>query len=360
MNSELLKSYDNWLSEGTAVALVGRQYMMPAEGKDAVIFPPTYARPKEFQGEWPGYNIDTFPDGTSVCLVDSVGSQANRLEPMFKREPYKKLVPQVVVGLVTRNGENLEVNLLDAGHRAADALVRYSTLSSQLREAFVRYSQGDVVPLARVAPTSVVFGAWDSRGTQAKVPRLLRSVIRAYNVRVLHRSATYIPPLDYENGGVLPEITDPKERDRRAEEGLVHNPASWSHGGILVLGEIRRDVMCNLAALRSLRGPDPEATMTVRRYLLGLALVACTALPEPNLREGCELVLDRDRPPQWELVRWDGQREALSLVHEDALAYAQAAAEAFGVSPETITAEFKPEKVVEALKKTKEERKKSE
>ncbi|MFN3413872.1 MAG: type I-U CRISPR-associated protein Cas7, partial [Thermoanaerobaculum sp.] len=76
-------------------------------------------------------------------------------------------------------------------------------------------------------------------------------------------------PLDYENQRVLPEISDSKERERRAEEGLVHNPASWSHGGILVLGEIRRDVMCNLAALRSLKAEDDERTMTVRRYLLG-------------------------------------------------------------------------------------------
>ncbi|MFN3413871.1 MAG: type I-U CRISPR-associated protein Cas7, partial [Thermoanaerobaculum sp.] len=92
----------------------------------------------------------------------------------------------------------------------------------------------------------------------------------------------------------------------------------------------------------------------------GLALLAFTAFPEPNLREGCELVLDPERPPRWEEVSWDGHRDLISVTHEAALAYAQVAAEAFGVSPENITAEFNPEKVVQALKKTKEERKKSE
>jgi hypothetical protein len=41
-----------------------------------VIFPPTYADI--------GYNIDTLADGTRVATIDTVGSQANRLEPIFK------------------------------------------------------------------------------------------------------------------------------------------------------------------------------------------------------------------------------------------------------------------------------------
>ena len=31
--------------------------------------------------DWTGYNIDRFEDGASVCQIDSVGSQANRIEP---------------------------------------------------------------------------------------------------------------------------------------------------------------------------------------------------------------------------------------------------------------------------------------
>lgn len=360
MNDSILQRFDHWLKEdATAVALVGRQYLLPVEGKDAVIFPPTYAPPEGFRGEWPGYNIDTFPDGTSVCLIDSVGSQANRLEPMFKFAPYKDLVPQVVVKLASKTGEELEINLLDAGHRAADALVRYSELATELRGAFTALAKGNATPLAKLAPTSLVFGVWDSRGTQVKASRILRSVIRAYNVRLLHRSATYIPPINYEEKGILDELLEKVERDRRAQEGLVHNPASWSHGGVQVLGEIRRDILSNLAEVRILKGSSPEETLALRRYLLGLSLVAFTAWPEPNLREGCELVLDPDKPPVSEEVHRDGKRHPVTLSHEDALTYARQAALAFGVKSEPVFARFLAAKVVEALKKSKEERKKA-
>ena len=43
--------------------------------------------------------------------------------------------------------------------------------------------------MAKIAPTSLLFGVWDSRSTQVKVARVFRSVIRAHNVRKLSRSA---------------------------------------------------------------------------------------------------------------------------------------------------------------------------
>ncbi|MCJ7797868.1 MAG: type I-U CRISPR-associated RAMP protein Csb1/Cas7u, partial [Thermoleophilia bacterium] len=103
--------FDDWLKDDSDVAaLVMRQWLEPVEGKDAVIFPPTYAKPERMKEEdWTGYNIDRFDDGSSVCQIDSVGSQANRMEPIFKREKYKHLVPQVVI----KAGER-EVHLLDA------------------------------------------------------------------------------------------------------------------------------------------------------------------------------------------------------------------------------------------------------
>jgi CRISPR-associated protein Csb1 len=38
------------------------------------VFPPTYADI--------GYNIDLLSDDTKVCTIDSVGSEANRMEPV--------------------------------------------------------------------------------------------------------------------------------------------------------------------------------------------------------------------------------------------------------------------------------------
>src|SRR5438552_17155021 len=169
-DNQVLEQFDSWLKDDSPVAaLVMRQWLVPVEGKDAVIFPPTYASPEGKRPEdWLGYNIDRLDDGSSVCQIDSVGSQANRMEPIFKCERYSKLVPQVII-----EAGNKKVNLLDAGHRAADAIVRFSDLADELEKAFhALQDQGNAELLAKIAPTSLVFGAWDSRGIQAKMPRI--------------------------------------------------------------------------------------------------------------------------------------------------------------------------------------------
>jgi CRISPR-associated protein Csb1 len=288
-----------------------------------VIFPPTYARPERTREEdWLGYNIEHFEDGSSVCQIDSVGSQTNRMEPVFKRKPYSELVPDIVIKAAGR-----DVHLLDAGHRAADAIVRFSDLREDLKRAFNAIKAGDAAPMAKIAPTSLVFGAWDSRDTQVKVPRIVRSVIRAFDVRRQHRSALYVPAIDYVGEGLIEAPRSKTEQDSMSQLGLRHAPATWTHGGIQVLGEIRRDAAVNLVALRALGagkgGDDRDAkTLELRRYVLGLALVCFTAPQETSLREGCQLIPDADHPAEWHLVRHDGKREPFGLSHAEALSYA--------------------------------------
>jgi CRISPR-associated protein Csb1 len=330
-----LTRFDSWLADEGPAALVIREHLMPVEGADGVLFPPTFAAAEDKTKFAGGYNIDGPLDGTNVCLIDSVGSQANRIEPLFAREKYAGLVPQVEV----KAGEKT-VNLLEAGHRAGDAIVRCSALQKPLQDAFKAVLKGDAEPLARIAPTSLVFGVWDSRDTQAKLPRLVASTIRAFNVRKLTRSAQYVPAVDYVPAGLLEEPAEKKERDAYAERGFIHVPASGSHGGVIAQGGIRRDATLSLAALRLLAaGKDPQKTRALQRYILGLALVAFTASPSGYLRQGCNLVLDPDKPRELTEVHGDGRRVALSLSHEDALAFARAAAEAFGVG-EKRTVEF--------------------
>src|SRR5438067_12678791 len=141
--SELTK-FGHYFNYDGPAALVLRQHLMPVEGVDGVLFPATYAKGDGFPG---GYNIDTDHSGKNVALIDSVGAQANRIEPLFKEEKYKHLVPQIVV----KAGEK-EVNLLDAGHRAGDALVRCSELQKTLQDAFRASQKGDAEPLAKIAP----------------------------------------------------------------------------------------------------------------------------------------------------------------------------------------------------------------
>jgi CRISPR-associated protein Csb1 len=350
MSEETLRQYDEWLTdESPLAALVMRQWLVPVEGKDSVIFPPTYATPERPPEGWLGYNIDRFEDGTSVCQIDSVGSQANRIEPLFKRGPYNKLVPQITI-----EADGRHISLLEAGHRAADAIVRFSNLAPDLEAAYQAWlDRGDAQPLAKLAPTSIVFGSWDSRATQAKLPRIVRSVIRAYDVKTLHRSAQYSTIAGEILEGAEVEVTT---TGIKAELGFAHVPAAWTHGGVLVQRETRRDAALNLSALRALGADPAENVLKLRRYILGLALVAFTAPQETFLREGCQLVPDTNRTAEWKAVKHDGNSEYLAITHTDALAFAQVAATDFEVG-ESKTATFDAQSAREALGQTKEQRK---
>ncbi|HEX7551267.1 MAG TPA: type I-U CRISPR-associated RAMP protein Csb1/Cas7u, partial [Candidatus Methylomirabilis sp.] len=175
--------FDAWFQDDGPAALVLREPLQPVSGDGSAIFPPTYAPEQGSASKKSEYVIDQLKDGQSICQIDSVGSQGNRLEPLFKSAPYDTLVPQVTIV-----AGDQKVSLLDAGHRAADAIVRFSDLGPQFEAAFTALLAGDASKLARLAPTSLVFGVWDSRGTMAKAPRIVASTIRAYDVEVIHRS----------------------------------------------------------------------------------------------------------------------------------------------------------------------------
>lgn len=313
------------------VALTLRQKLLPVEGEGSVIFPPTYADV--------GYNIDALADGTKVAAIDSVGAQANRLEPIFKaakagqpENPLARLVPQIDIAY----GNEKSVSILEAGHRLGDAIVRSSDLKDDAKHAFSLFlDTGDATALARLSPTSLVFGVWDSRDTQAKLPRLVQSVIRAWDVSPLTRSAQYNPTLDYAALDVFSEEEKQKAEGKAsgdlAERGFVHVPATGSHGGVVARGPIERMVTVNLVALRRLDGENGPA---LRRYILGLALVAATAPLDGFLRAGCLLVPDDSAPAEWLAVARDGKKTPVALTPAATLDYATAAAAAFGVGPD--------------------------
>jgi len=348
-----LTSFDHYLNDDGPAALVLREHLMPVEGVDGVVFPATFAAGDGFPG---GYNIDPPPTREepwktpNVCLIDSIGSQANRIEPLFMQPKYEHLVPQVVI----EAGEH-KVNLLEAGHRAGDALFRCSELHQELQTAFKAVLAGDAEPLARIAPTSLVFGVWDSRDTQAKLPRLVSSTIRAFDVQRLTRGAVYIPPVDYAAMDVFSEEEKAKaqgdSKSPLAKRGFVHNPASGSLGGVIARGGIRRDAMLGLAALRLLHaGKDEHRTLALRRYVLGLSLVAFTYPIPSYLRQGCALVITPDKPRELSEVYADGTRRSCSITPDAAFEFATLAAEHFGVA-ENRTVKFDKVKAKEDVKK---------
>lgn len=348
------ETLDSWATKTDGpVALRLKQKLLPIE-ESGIIFPPTYADI--------GYNIDTLSDGTRVATIDSVGSQANRLEPIFKSDSTDRkdwLVPQVQIVIrkeacgaceACRKAEaggskktkkdgclhprEVTRSLLDLAHRAADAVVQASPeLLKVLSPAFRALQQGDAGPLCTIAPTSLVFGVWDSRGdTGEKRPRLVRSIIRAWDVEPLHAAAQFNSIwklLDEEQQEALKKEAKAKKVEL-SEKGLADAPATFRKtkvaqylngspnpearvlGGVLVRGRVEREVTVNLVALRGLRGKNETETSAIRKYLLGLSLMAAMADMELFLREGC-LLRYAENADQWYEVPRRGEPESISL-----------------------------------------------
>jgi CRISPR-associated protein Csb1 len=353
-----LDKFDNIIQDDTIAAIVMRQHLKPVEGETpTVIFPPTYAGI--------GYNIDTLDQNgeiKNVCTIDSVGSQANRMEPIFKKTEYKDLVPQITVEIRKppakgqEQGELIDtVNLLDAGHRIADAVARFSDKANEINKAFNAIKNGNAIPLAKLSPTSIVFGCWDSRGTSVKLPRIVRSTIKAFNVSKLTRAAQYVPATEhYEEA--FERLSD-KERKKFADAGMGHVPSTGAPGGVLLdsKSEVIKETVVSLSPLRSLQTGDDSTAIKLRSYIFGLSLVAITAPQEPMLRMGCELTADPEKPVSWEIVYCDGTRKSFTISHDDALKFAQDAKNAFGIG-ESQTFVFDSKKANEALKKEKEKK----
>lgn len=344
--SEMISKFDKYLAPDGPAALVIREHLIPVEGADGIFFPATYAAKK--QGDPSEYNIDyensKDNSGHNIALIDSVGSQANRIEPMFTDGEYAKLVPQITI----KAGDKT-INLLNAGHRAGDAIARCSELGVELQSAFKEILKGNALPLTKIAPTSLVFGVWDSRDTQAKLPRLIASTVRAYDVRKLTRSAQYTPAAEYIKEGLLPEPEKKEEKDSYSERGFIHVPSTGANGGVIAEGGIRRDATLALSALKLLQAGDDTETKALQRYILGLALVAFTKLPLGYYRQGTILVLDPEGKREFSEVALNGKRTPCDVKHTEALAYAIAVAEAFGVEPSKHV-NFEPEKAKMDLK----------
>ncbi|MDA1051737.1 MAG: type I-U CRISPR-associated RAMP protein Csb1/Cas7u [Planctomycetota bacterium] len=384
--SDLLRKFDHLIEERGPAAIVLKQWLKPVG--DPVIFPPTYANPKE--GDPAMYNIDRFGETAtlgkrfekfkkthtfmdtdrvehgrlqSVCVIDGIPSQANRIEPAFGRmmetdgSPLK-LVPAIKVNALI-DGQPVALDLLvDAGHRIADAMLRYTSIAQEVTAAILARKQGDSAPLAKLAPTSLVFGMWDSQMTGVKVPRLVNSIIRAFDVREYRRSSQFNPAMDFEAAGVTTEKGDKK----LSVVGMDGAPSTFQPGGIEALGGICRDASLNLCTLRDIVTTDSTQTLKLQRYILGLSLVAITYFDGMtlNLRQGCQLVAIPDKPMTRITVNANGTEDELEIDNNVAIGYAVAAATDFGIGPDRIDATFDVKAAKAARKTAKKDKAKAE
>jgi len=339
LTKELIETWANDSAAPVALHLKQKLTSIECITKEdrCIIYPPTYADI--------GYNIDP-AEGKKVVLVDSVGSQANRMEPLFKSTSDKRedwLVPQIQIALGedTNEVKAIRLSLLDLAHRGADAVVQSSgRLAKAVRAAFAELRKtGDAIPLCSIAPTSLLFGVWDSRGSSSeKRPRLIRSVIRAWDVEVLHAAAQFNSVWKELDEKQRKELQDEakKQKKKLSVKGFADAPAIFRDtntaqyvqgfpnpearvlGGVLVKGGIERTVTINLVALRGLQGSEAKEAMALRSYLLSLALIAATAEMDLFLREGCHLRYTGD--DRWFSVPRRGEIMEVNLATEQAAA----------------------------------------
>ncbi len=308
-------SIDSILSDPTHVALVYRQKLEPVEGRELPIFPPTYAAPTTgAPSHGTPYTVNRLHDGTLAASLDSVQSQANRMETIFGGA-FDDTVPQIVVKAGVES-----MRLTDLSHRLADAAVRCTDMESEIHDAFEEFARGNCGPIARLGPTSLVYGAWDSRDTQVKIPRAIRAEIVAHDIQIFTRSAQFSGAFSRKAFGF-----GETEWKRGAEVGFAPTPSVDQHGGVVVRGDIIQSASIHLGAVRSLR--DETGGDLIATYAFGLALVGLLyGARDYQLRSGCWMVPAGD--PDVEIVHADGSRMRISLDAKDTAAFLRTAAKA--------------------------------
>lgn len=339
-------------------ALRRRQRLQPIGGKGDKIFPPTY--PEERPRAGPRHVFERRRiDGAEVwcVLVDSVQSQANRLEEALLIAVRDRSIelPYIAVDFTGKELSGVgEITSLDAPHRIYDAILRDSLLDGQ---PFMRSPLGlrlaeakpnDATALLEASPTALLFGAWHSTGEGgglgAKFPRCLVSEIVAVNTPVDEigdqrtgeieprtsgrRTGSRIDPL-----GVLRKVEVFKGPDgwdvdqHSAGKGAKKvRPSEINHGNIaptvqplgVTCDYAEHMAVISLAGLRRLAFGGDERDLAARAMLAALGL---TALVEQDargyaLRSRCDLVCDGRAP--LELLHADGRTEELPLDREAA------------------------------------------
>lgn len=173
--------------------------LQPVGGGGDKLFPPTYPGVGPNAPSRHVFERRRHVDGGDVwcVLVDSVQSQANRLEEalLAAADQGRLRIPYVTVDFSGAGLDPLKrITSLDAPHRVYDAILRDSLLDGQ---PFMQSEPGrglaaakpaDATALLELSPTALLFGAWHTQGEGgglgAKFPRALVSEIMGIDTPV--------------------------------------------------------------------------------------------------------------------------------------------------------------------------------
>lgn len=347
-----------------AAAFRCRRRLQPAGGPGDKVFPPTYAGAVYAveQRRLPGR-----PEPVTCVLLDSVQSQANRMELALQEAVDAGLIqlPLVVVDFTpwSPDGSKPETErLLDAvgkitslqvPHRLADAILRDSQIEEEdqqgnkkhvsFRESAIgkrlnQVNPQNATPLFELCPTALVFGMWDSTGPKgglgAKFERAMVSEIVGIGASLseLHKNrGVRRDPLEIsksvslrktaDGGWEISEAPSAKGVIRPSEVNHSSVPFETDNAGVTI--EYAEQITTlSLIVLRRLRFPLPknkgesdedhkkrcgEADISARTVLAALGLCAATLAFQngAGLRSRC--LLWPEEPMIWELLAKPGE-----------------------------------------------------
>jgi len=264
-----------------------------------------------------------FVTWSNGAVLDSVQSQANRIEAVFAQYPDIVPATQVVYPDTT-------VALVEVPHRAADPAISYC-----FREELESLPSKPEL-LARRAPTSFLFGLCDIRGSRnIRLTRAIASDVIVRNGETRPAASSLSTPFSNEVRADFAEKLS--EHGLTGSEIGVEQVPTYSERGTVdvVHATIERTVVFSLEVF------EPYKSNTeLYDYLVGLALVALLAPTTSVLRSGTTLVrqsrkveIFTDLKPT-EVVDENG-------LFEGVLEFAKAAAKKFGIGKaETLTVDI--------------------
>lgn len=344
--------------DGAAAGIRARTALEPLGGPGDKIFPPTYSTPPNSDTQYAVERRRVGGDSVDAVVLDSVASQANRME-LALLDAYRAGELQVpVVSVDFRDVPDLVgldlVSSLEASHRIFDAALRDSLLDdapfriSPEGQRITEATPRNAAALFHYSPTTLLFGGWDSTGPRgglgSKYERAITSEIVALGVERGVKTASRIDVLGTEkDAGVLWETPDGEwtldEGQARREKGQPvkyrggssdspGRPSQVNHGNVTPSVETRAGgvtadqilavVVLSFAALRKLRFPATEdgaplpperravAEGAARTALAALGLAATVLSIEDGLDLRSRCVLIPSGPVEFELLHRDG------------------------------------------------------
>jgi len=335
--------------------------------------------------------LPNFQDPVDCVLLDSVQSQANRMEEALQQaiddgtfQNAGVSIPLIEVDFTPfwdpekKNNDLTDelrllepvgkVSSLQAPHRIADAILRDSIVAEegtdkgkpfrakkesdesshglQLR----RVSNANATALFELCPTALLFGMWDSTGPKgglgSKFERAMVSEIVGINAPDAWKESR-TRGIRYDQLGIRKDVTivgdrmdwtvsdDPKAKGAVRASEIVHGsiPFESSNCGVTI-SHADQTTVISFAALRRLRFPvDGEQTvernLAAQTALAALGLCAATLAAESGLDLRSRCLLWPTETLEWQLLIQPGQDGGkLQLTSKAAIALLKEAIEA--------------------------------